>query len=39
MKAAGAKTVFYHDNMSPTNRAGIFRSGNLEALIMPVMKN
>lgn len=39
MKAAGAKTVFYHDNMSPTNRAGVFRSGNLEALIMPVMKN
>ncbi len=39
MKAAGAKTVLYHDNMSPTKRAGVFRSGNLEALIMPVMKD
>lgn len=39
MKAAGAKTVFYQGSTTPDRRAGIFRSGNLEALIMPVMIN
>lgn len=36
MKAAGPEARFYQDKETPTKRAGVFRSGNLEALVMPV---
>lgn len=36
MKAAGPEARFYQDKETPTKRAVVFRSGNLEALFMPV---
>lgn len=40
LKNAGVKeAVFYNDKEKPLNRVGVWRDGNLEVLIMPVMKN
>lgn len=37
IKAAGPKAIFYQDRERPERKAGVLRSGNLEALIMPVI--
>lgn len=40
LKEAGVKeAMFYNSTTKPLNHAGVFRDGNVEVLIMPVMKD